>query len=139
MIEVNPFLGRMVIEVVKEDTKERLDKKLAAETGVSQDFLSKFEVVRGEDTIDPHTGQKKFEALKAKTPINRGKIIKMSPDCFGQNFKNQYGNDREYPGVGDIIMFVPNKSYQVDAENNYHIVDDNDIVGWIKAGESINE
>lgn len=141
MIEVSPFLGRMVIEIEQENIKERLDRKLKAETGVSDEFLKKFEVIRGETVTDHTTGQKRFEALQQTAPINRGKIVKMSPDCFGTLFQQTYGSDREYPGIGDTVIFIPYKSYQVDPENRYHILDDNDIVGWIKqkVEESTNE
>ncbi len=122
----------MLVEIIQEDTRDRLDRKLSADTGVSQEFLKTIEIVRGEDVVDQMTGQKKFEALKAKVPSNKGKIVKMGKGCFGEDFQRKYGTEHEYPAVGDIIMFVPNKSFQVDPENKFHIVDDNCVVGWYK-------
>lgn len=140
-LKVRPFLGRMLVKIIKEDTKKHLDKKVLAEHEgkVSKEFLDKFEVIRGEDRIDPVTGQKRFEILKNRLPINRGTIVTMSPDCFGEAFKTKFGNDREYPGIGDTVIFTPNKSYQVDSENEYHIVDDCELAGWIKAEDMKDE
>lgn len=138
MTKMHPFLGRMKVKIIIDDTKEYLDKKVTAETGVSSDFMKQFEVVYGEDVIDNATGQKKFQSVKGKKQVNKGTVIEMSPDCFGKSFQERYGNDREYPKLGDTVMFIPNKSCQIDAENQYHIVDENDIVGYIKAEETVN-
>jgi len=136
-MKVKPFLGRLVIEIIKEDTREYLNKKDVADGLISQEFASKIEIVRGENRVNPVTGQKYFEHLKAYKPTNRGKIVEMAPDCFGKHFQDRFENDREYPELGDIVMFLPNKSYQVDAENKYHIIDDCEIIGYTKAEDYI--
>lgn len=135
-MKVKPFLGRMKVEVIMEDTQAYMKEKIKAESGASAEFLDKFELVLGENKVDEY-GQSKFEALKARKQINRGKIIEMSPDCFGKAFQERFGSDRDYPKLGDIVMFVPNKSYQVDAENKYHIVDDCDVVGYVSSEDIV--
>lgn len=136
--KVRPFLGRMKIEVLFEDTKEYLDKQLQAQTGASKEFMDKFQIVYGEDRVDEH-GNKKFEGVKSRKTVNRGKIVEMSPDCFGKAFQERFGSDREYPTLGDVVIFTPNKSYQTNPDNKYHIVDDCEIVGYIKAEDYSNE
>lgn len=126
-----PFLGRMKIEVILEDLKEHIKKKMAKETGVSAEFLGKLELVRGETIADEY-GQKQFQLSKERLPITKGKIIEMSPDCFGKAFQDRFGNDRDYPQIGDTVVFITNKSYPLDAENKFHIVDDCEIVAWKK-------
>lgn len=138
MNKVKPFLGRMKVEVLFEDTKEYLDKKIAAETGVSTEFLTKFQIQYGEQRLQKD-GSEKFEAVKARKVINKGIIVEMSPDCFGKAFQDRFGSDREYPELGDVVMFTPNKSYQTDPDNKYHIVDDCEVVGYIKAEDHVNE
>jgi len=136
---IEPFLGRMLVEVIREDGDEYLKQKIAAEKDgkVSKEFLEKFQFVFGEDSVDPQTGEKKFKRSTAKPGITKGRIVKMAPDCFGEAFQSRFGKDRDYPSVGDIVIFTPNKSYQVDAENKFHIVDDCELVGFIKEDKKV--
>lgn len=136
--KVIPFLGRMKIEILLEDTQEYLSKKTQAETNASKEFMDKFQIVYGEDRMQSD-GSTRFEAVRKTKFSNKGRIVEMSNDCFGIAFKERFGSDREYPKLGDVVYFVPNKSYQVDPENKYHIIDDCEIVGYIKAEEYSNE
>lgn len=137
-VKVKPFLGRIVVEIQVIDTNAHLKEKIGAESGVSKDFLNHFELVLGENRLTAD-GATEFEMVQAKKVINRGKIIDMAPDCFGEEFQKRFGNDRDYPKLGDIVIFMPHKSYQVDAENKYHIIDDCDIVGYISKEDLVNE
>lgn len=125
----------MIIEVIKEETVDYLRKRLddeAKSKGVSEEFLNKFQVVFGE-TRETEEGEKKFELTKERIGISKGKVLSMSPDCFGEAFKTKFGVDREVPKVGDIVFFVPHKTYQLDAENKIHILDDCEIVGYLES------
>lgn len=139
MNKMKPFLGRMKVEVIKEDTDKYFKKKDAIATGVSEEFLNTLEIVRGDVYHDPNTGKKEFRKIDRHVPINRGIIVEKSPDCFGKGFQEQFGELEEYPDVGDLVMFIPNSSYTLDLENRYHLVDDNKVIGYIKAEELSNE
>jgi hypothetical protein len=114
-----PFLGRLVIQVIKEDASEKVKQKIASETKVSSEFLAKFEMTD----------------IKGKVPISKGKIVKKAPDAFGSAFTDRYGDVGYTPTYGDIILFIPNESYKIDAEDTHHIIADTDIIGYIKSNE----
>jgi hypothetical protein len=133
MIDViEPFLGRMVIEVIKEDSDEYLKKKLQSETGVSNEFLNKLEIVRGDIVIDDKTGREVFKKTTGKVPYSKGKIVKKSPDAFGKCFQDRYGDEMQFPDIGDIVFFIPNQTYRIDVDDKYHLISDCDIVAFKK-------
>lgn len=113
---IQPFLGRMLIEVVRDSAEDHVKKQMAS-TGVSEEFLQKFEIA----------GVK-----NKKTPISKGKIVKMASDAFGQAFTDRYGTDFTKPEIGSIVFFIPNESYRIDANDQYHLVGDCDIVAYQK-------
>lgn len=123
-----PFLGRMIVEIVEENVEEykkKLLQKTAEKKGVSSDFLSKFEIVEG--SINEETGS--FEIHKqGSLPYRMGKVIDMAPDAYGIRYKQNYGSDGKPPAIGDVLMFVPNQSYKIDAKGKYHIVGDEHVV-----------
>lgn len=127
-----PFLGRMVIETIKEDSEDYLKKQMKKDMQVSSEFLNKLELVTMQEEIDPETGRKKFVHAKRRVPISKGKIIKMAPDCFGEAFVNKYGDGFYTPKIGDVILFIPNESFKIDAEDKYHLVCDCDVIGYHK-------
>jgi hypothetical protein len=112
-----PFCGRMLIEAIKDDAMEHVKKQIHADTGASLEFLKNFEIA------DPK--------LKNKhTPITKGIIVDMAPDAFGKAFQDRYGDDMEYPVLGDTVWFIANENYRVDSEGKYHLISDDGIVGF---------
>lgn len=116
--QINPFLGRLVVEVLRDDTEDHLKAKMKAETNVSEDFLKSI--------ILPDSMKSK------KTPISKGRVVKKSPDAFGKAFSDRYGDDMDFPKNGDIVFFIPNESYKLDQEDKYHLIGDCDIVAFTK-------
>lgn len=112
---LRPFLGRILLEAIEDSADSHLKDKL--QDKVSKEFLDKFVMT---------------ETKNKKVSISKGKIVKMAQDSFGQAYKNIYGSDHEVPEVGDVLYFVPNQSYQFDSANKYHLIAENDIVGYIK-------
>ena len=125
-----PFLGRIFVEVIKETAEDYLNQKLRSESKVSEEFLNKLEIVRGETKYDER-GQKVFEkAGLGSVPISKGKIIKMAEDAFGTYFMERYGAMEKTPQVGDTVHFIPCQSHKFDVENKYHLINDSDIVAY---------
>lgn len=129
--KIEPFLGRMIIKIVKENADEVMKKKYA-ETGVSSEFLNSLEIVRGSDVVDDITGQRKFKKAGTWVPYTKGKIIKKAPDTFGTIFKDRYGEDCKTPDLGDIVYFITNETYRLDPNDEYHLINDCDIVAFEK-------
>lgn len=111
---IKPFLGRLKVEAMLQDTEEFLRKKMGMENSV----LALPESVTKKGTV----------------PLTKAKVIEMAPDAFGEKFQNNNGHDiGDTPDVGDIVYFVPNETYAIDPERKYHLVNDCDIVGFEKA------
>lgn len=124
-----PFLGRLVVEAIKESVEDHLAKLAKLE---DYKELSKmgFQIVAAETTVDEYTGEKKLQMKKGiRTPIKRGRILKVSPDAFGDRFLEKCGMDvGDVPTIGDVVWFIPNDTYQIDQEGKYHIINDCDVV-----------
>jgi hypothetical protein len=116
--EIQPFLGRLLVEVLRDDAEDHVKARYKAETKVSDEFLNKFALP---DSIK-----------NKKTPISKGKILKMAPDAFGHAFSDRYGQDGDKPVIGDTVFFIPNESYKIDVEDKYHLIGDCDIVAFKK-------
>lgn len=112
-----PFLGRMVIEIIKEDAQAHIKEKIKAAGTVSDEFLKKFDL---------------GTEVKGKVPFSKGRIVKKSPDCFGSAFKDRFGDVGYIPSEGDIVLFIPNESYKMDPEDRFHLLGDCDVAGYIK-------
>jgi hypothetical protein len=126
-----PFLGRLLIEAVQESVEEHIAKLYKLEQEAPSLKEKGFQIVYGEDVMDKETGDVKFKVKdKLRTPIKRGRIIKMAPDAFGELFIEKRGTDiGETPSLGDIVWFIPNETYQIDKEGTYHFINDTDVVG----------
>ncbi len=109
-----PFLGRLLVEVIRDDAEDHLRKQYKMENSVLQ---------------LPETMTAK------KLPVSKGRILEMAPDAFGRVFKERYGDEMECPAIGDVVWFIPNESYRVDSRDTYHIVADQDIVAFEKGEE----
>lgn len=107
-----PFLGRLVLEVIQEDSEAYLRKTLGMENSVLAipDMLTEGKNV----------------------PYTKGVIVKMAPDSFGERFKKNYGSDGVLPTVGDTVLFVRNQGYNVDPKGQYQIIADEQIIGFYK-------
>jgi hypothetical protein len=110
---IYPFNGRLVVEVIKEDVKEYLKEQ----------YGMKNSVIALPDSMAENT----------YVPCNKGKILKMAPDAYGEGFKNRYGDNGLYPEVGDTILFVPMQSEVIDREGKYHLVSDHSTLAFFKA------
>lgn len=117
-----PFLGRMLIEALEEDTSEYLGQKAG---------INEAETLKS-------LGFKIADVGKGKVPLKRGKILEMAPDCFGEKFQNNNGSDvGEIPSVNDIVWFVPNETFAIDPERKYHLLNDCDVVGFERGTENV--
>ncbi len=54
----------------------------------------------------------------------------MASDAFGERFKKNYGTDFTAPKIGDIVLFVNNQTFKVDTEGKYHILGDEQVIGF---------
>ena len=106
-----PHCGNMVIEIIKEDSTEYKKKMYGMENSV----------LALPDMVD------------AYVPVKKGKILSMATDCYGERYVSRYGKDGIHPEVGDTVMFIPNQSYRIDAENKYHIIADEHVIAYYKA------
>ncbi len=112
-----PFLGRILTEAVDDDVEQHIKEK----AGLGRDSL-----------IQLPTEYKKTHSV----PIQKGRIIDLAADAFGEAFVNKYGVDTgAVPGLGDVVMFIPGQSYKVDLEAKYHIVSDEDVIAWFPKEE----
>ena len=119
--DIEPFLGRLLLEVEKDSAEQHL-KDQYAKSGVSREFLDKFEL--------PETVKQK------NTQIHKGKIIKKAPDAFGQAFRDRYGDDMRSPVIGDVVYFIENESYPLDPNKVFHLIGDCDIVAYRRGEQS---
>lgn len=58
---------------------------------------------------------------------NRGVVVKMASDAFGDKYKERYGNDIDPPKVGDIVHFVPYQSNRMDKDGEYYLITDDGV------------
>lgn len=130
-----PFLGRLVIEILQESVEDYKKALYGFDTKTedkeSSEFRSKFEIVSAITEVDEN-GNVRHVASKDKVPFKKGKILKMAPDAFGERFKKNYGTDGSLPAIGDTIMFVPNQTYKIDPAGKYHIIGDENIIAFYK-------
>lgn len=134
----HPFIGRLKIEVIRDDIDEYFKKKAKTEIkGVSQEFLDKLELPRVEDTYDMETGAKitKF-VTNIRMPVAKGIIVEKASDAYGKLFQDTYGTMEYVPQVGDIVWFIANQSYRIDVEDKYHFIADDNVVGYLKSSEA---
>lgn len=136
-----PFLGRLLIEAVDTDVREHLEKLAKLDEAPSLKNAG-FQIVNAEADIDPETGVSKGYKMKSqlRTPIKRGRIIKMAEDSFGQWFMEKRGDDIGIvPKLGDVVWFIPNETYQIDVHGKYHLVNDIDIVAIDEPRKDLKE
>ena len=116
-----PFLGRLTVEALPDDTEEYLKEMY----GVSKNSL----LALPEDV------------LSDRCPLSKGKIIKISQHSFGERFEKWYGKDIAEEGrslkLGDTVYFIPNNTYSVDPKKKYHVISDEHIIGYIKVEEKV--
>jgi len=117
-----PFLGRIVVEALEDDTEEYMKKRM----GISAD-----------STLSTLGFTVTTEAYQAqyKCPLTRGRIIQISKNSFGERFAKWYGQDIADEGkklkIGDIVTFIPNGSFCRDPEGKQHVVSDEQIVEYL--------
>jgi len=130
-----PFLGRLVIETIKEDSEALIKARIASETKgtVSTEFLNRITLVTTEEQTDMDTGRTKHVIAKKRVPISKGRILKKAPDAFGDYFKSRYGDVGYTPDIGDVVLFIPNESSRLEPTDTYHFLNDCDIQGYHKA------
>ncbi len=112
-----PFLGRIVIEMIREDTVEYMKKQY------------------GMQADSPLALPEDLVKSGGRVPYKKGRVVKMAKDTFGQRFKDRYGLDGNFPQVGDVLVFIPFESFKLTNDDKYHLIADEDIVGFYK-GES---
>lgn len=116
-----PFLGRILTEGLDDDVEQHIKQK----AGLDKDSLIQL------------PGDYK---AKHSIPVQKGRIIDLAPDAFGEAFQNKYGFDTgKRPGLGDIVMFIPGQSYKVDIEGKHHIVSDEDVIAIFYKEETKDE
>jgi hypothetical protein len=114
-----PFLGRCIIEALEEDVEGYMKEK----AGISRSSLIAL----------PET----FIAGN-RVPLKKGKILQVSSDFCGDNFRQKCGDDvGDVPVEGDIVWFVPNETYALDIEKKYHLLNDCDIVAFERGTENV--
>jgi|SRR6185437_10333885 len=123
-----PFLGRIIVEAIGNDTEQYLRKELGMENSV---------LALPENVIN-----------QGRVPITRGVIISKGDVSFGDRFEKFYGKDAADEGrslqKGDIIQFVANQSQQLAHKSPYYIVSDEHILGYervttkVKSKEVLN-
>lgn len=123
-----PFLGRMIVEVITESTAEFKRRQL----GIKKDSLIAVpDEVFGMQTIydDYGNAHQVKEEQRATVPHKHGKILKIAPDAFGEAFMNRYKCPTKL-NVGDIVWFVPMQTYKLDEKGKFHIIGDEDIIAY---------
>lgn len=111
-----PFLGRLIVEGIQEDTDAYLKEMYG---------VSKNSILAMPDSV-----------LADKVPLCKGKIVKLGIATFGDRFEKWYGSDIAQEArtlkEGDIVYFVPNQTYKLDVKGKYHIVSDEHVMGYVK-------
>lgn len=121
-----PFLGRLILEALPDDTQAYLKTRM----GLSEDSILKDLIIADGDR-DERTGEFRTTIKAGQVPLQKGKILDMAPDAFGKMFQDKYGTDaRQGIKIGDVVMFVPNQTYKLDAESKYHLIADDHIVAF---------
>jgi hypothetical protein len=122
-----PFLGRILLEVVKEDSNTYKKEQYGiTENSALKDFV----IMDG--TTDSETGEFRAKELHS-VPYKKGKILKMAPDAYGAaRFQKYYGTEGYVPKIGDTVLFIPNQSYKIDPADVYHIIADDHVIGYFK-------
>lgn len=132
-----PFLGRIIVEAVEDDTQEYLKKT----AGIAKDSPLA-NMVFAEGITDHHTGQFRALSKRGLVPLTKGKIVFKSATSFGEYFEKHYGKDNAEEGrklkIGDIVSFIENQTYKLDPEGKYFLLNDEHIVGYTKV-EVTNE
>lgn len=132
-----PFCGRVIIKVITETVSEHLGKQRGLD---KTDHLKNagFQIVSAESVEDEYTGKKILKMNdNLRVPYQKGVLIKLSPDAFGEVFKKNRGNDiGPVPELGDTVWFFRNMTYPIDAAMEYHLLNDTDIVGFERKQQS---
>jgi len=132
-----PFMGRIIIKILKDsfDSFKKKQAKLYDDSFLSQ---SGFEIADG--AVDYVTGEFKIkdkQSLDELVPYQKGEIIKLSEDAFGENFKRYYGSDRTMrPELGDTVLFIRNQQYNLDPAGEYGILNDEHVIAFYKGDKN---
>lgn len=122
-----PILGGLLLQALEDDVDKFLEDKAFAQAGIKKEesALAKmgFKTVSGETDLEG-----KFKVKKGNVPIQKGVIVKMAKDAYGEAFKAKYGDDIDAPGIGDTVMFIPGQAYKTDLEGKYLIIKDEDVM-----------
>lgn len=121
-----PFLGRIIVEVLVESMDEFKRKKAGLDKLQDQTFASQFVLVDAPGSDN-----------RATVPHKKGRIVKMAPDAFGECYKRKYGQDAGRAEVGDTVWFVPMQTYKLDDENKYHLIGDEDILCYQRGSKNV--
>lgn len=140
-----PFLGRLLITPVKENLndvkKKQMDELVEQKLGIKAEER-KIILAQGETDYNPETGR--FDKFKLKEeiflPYQRGKILAMASDAYGETYERKYGKDgAPYPVVGDVIYYIPGQAYKIDADGKYYYIADEDVMGFGEIEIEVNE
>lgn len=102
-----PFNGRLIVKMIVEDVME-YKRKL---------YGMKDSLIALPDTTEE----------RLRVPFNKGTVISMAHDAFGEAYIRRFGKCENPPKVGDVVWFVPNQSMKIDLEDHYHGINDDDI------------
>lgn len=128
-----PFLGKILVEaiIVKADAhlREQIrQERLQRGEKIDDEMFNKIIIANAVTEIDEYGRKSNVIKNDVRAPIQKGRIITMAPDAFGQRFVEACGSDvGETPKVGDIIYFIPNDTYRIDPAGRYHLVNDNQV------------
>lgn len=127
--KVIPVLGGLLLEAVEADVSTHIAEK----RGLKRDSdLAKlgFTIEYAEATSREEaavTGRQ-WKARHGNVPVQKGKIIRMSMDAYGEAFKSKYGRDTEVAHINDVVMFIPGQAFKVDIDGKFLIIKDEDVM-----------
>lgn len=124
-----PIQGGLLLEALVED----LNAHIAEKRGLKKDSeLAKmgFEVAYAETVSreeEAVTGRK-WKSRVGNVPVQKGKVLKLSKDAYGEVYHNRYGMDAVHAEVGDIVMFIPGQAFRVDLDGKFLVIKDEDVM-----------